>query len=171
MINSDKLTLKRMFSEMRKASSNITNLKVKERTYNKKPFVCGGKINGVNINFTNDYSSHNPVITLKHGLVLEVSSSNNYWVPNGKNMMRNQCLAIDNDNILSHITLRIAKHEFGLYKRKNIENSLLIKMDDKKSLYFELNDDLEFDFDDLPKNIYEWDEEHFLYYSLKGVKK
>lgn len=167
----DKLTLKRMFSAIRKASSNITDIKVNNKsTLTAKKFVHRAKINGVNINFIDQYW-HNPSITLKNGLTLTPKSINYKWVESYNNKITTSIdqvfLPVDTENNkLSHIELTISHSDMCILYRKNVKQHCSIYIG-RNHHCFDLNDNLEFEFEDLPKNLYEWDEEHFLYYFFK----
>lgn len=137
----DALLLKRAIAQFKKAEQSIEIIKSSEMY----PKLIS--INGIRINFGN-LRSYKKTITFKHNLNVKID-----WIVNFSDK------PVDDSNII----LNLSTNDFRLRHKEN-HNFLYVR---EFNLRFKLNDDYTIDFEDFPKNIYEWDEEHFLYYSLR----
>lgn len=140
----DALLLKRAIAQFKKAEQSIEIIKSSEM------FPILISINGIKINFSNhrNLRSYKRTITFKHNLNVKID-----WIPNFS------VRPVDGSNIM----FDLSTIDFRLRHKEN-HNFLYVR---EFNLRFKLNDDYTIDFEDFPKNIYEWDEEHFLYYSFK----
>lgn len=132
-----------------KDSSNLKFLITKSREIKNTLIQEKNRIyvNGTILNFSKftNYSSYCRYINLKHNSKLVILYTNN-------NSFKNKF----------HIDLVKKSISIGILNYHNNNTNILTP-----NYTFMANNNLELQFDDLPKNLYDWSEEDFFYYNLK----